>query len=347
MKQAGISVLVVQVALALCGCSHHSALDAVNKAYGGLTTSDEQPYFGDEQTFTNLNVAQAEPAYTDPVLAQPAYSQAEAAVDSLHYLFVAWGNLKLAGLAGTGDTGVPQDWSGSISLDAGALGVLRTVKMESHQSDGILPRTDALSVDWKSTIYGGVDGLLLKIAAPDTATVTVDFANGQTLAIPVGENDPITTGVVQMAGTDDGIVWAKVKLTIDPNAGCDHGYMLGRWHPKAAIGGVFHGKWLSAEGDLRGHLRGLYGERKKDGTDVMFGKWIDDTGAFKGLLTGTYGAGTFDGYYVDHSFVVHGRIQGVYFDPGIVAAAKIGYFLGTWQEACAAEPLSTSNVTGP
>ena len=51
--------------------------------------------------------------------------------------------------------------------------VVRKLRMEALQGDGVLPRTDAKLVEWKSTIYDGVDGLLLKLVGDETATVTV------------------------------------------------------------------------------------------------------------------------------------------------------------------------------
>jgi hypothetical protein len=212
--------------------------------------------------------------------------------------------------------------------------------MEAVQGDGVLPRTDPKVVAWKSTIYDGVDGLLLRFAAPETATVTIAFDNGQTITKAVSDLD-LAHGMIALPGSDDGIAWVAAALEKDPTQGCARGLLVGRWHPRKAVGGIFRGKWVSAEGELHGHLRGLYGERR-NGDHVFFGKWIDPEGQFQGLLAGRYGDGELQGHWLDRGLALRGRIAGVYFEPTEISLHKVGFFAGTWHEACAADPLSPS-----
>ncbi|HEY3354481.1 MAG TPA: hypothetical protein VGQ83_14615 [Polyangia bacterium] len=344
MKKLGIAALVARMALMLGGCGHEPPLDpaSVNEVYGGLTTSDEQPMFGEETVYESLGMAAAEPIIADPAMTLAEYQAADQAAPRAHYFFLLWGNLKLAPPEGAADAVAPKDFSGSLTLSAGAVGVLRKVRFDAAQGDGVLPRTDAAVVDWQSTIYDRVDGLLFKIVAPEDATVTVAFAGGLTITKAVSELD-LAHGVVPVPGGDDAIAWAAAALPKDPAAGCAHGYLVGRWHPRAAIGGLFRGKWVSADGQLHGHLRGLYGERR-DGDHVFFGKWIGGGGLFQGLLAGRYADGELTGHWLDQDLALRGRINGLYFEPSEISLRKIGFFVGTWHEACAAEPLAPSET---
>jgi hypothetical protein len=336
MRNLGIVMLV---ALTAVGCRKDEGLDPsdVNEAYGGLTTADEAPLFGEPGVYALLGAAQADFTMTDAVASEPAFQEAAGAAETLHYLFLAWGNLKRDAEDGAGAALTPRDFSGSLALSEGQVVVLRKIRMEVRQEDGVLPRTDPALLEWQSTIYGGVDGLLVKIVAPDAATVTATLA-GQTITKSVADLD-LTKGLIDLPDSDDGIVYAAAAVR---KTGCPHGFMLGRRHQVRAQGGVFRGKWVSADGELRGHLRGIYGQRR-NGEQVFFGKWIAEGGEFQGLLAGRYADGEYQGHYLDRDLALHGRVKGIYFDPP-VEVRRVGFLLGTWHEACEAEPLDPSET---
>jgi hypothetical protein len=341
MKRLTSIGLAVLVAAFIGGCRQQGGIDpdTINEAYGGLTTEDEEPQFGEPAVFGAMGAAAADPVFEDAVAADPTYLTEEQNATTIHYLFLAWGKLKRDSVDGTVDVTAPQDFSGTLSVTEGGMIVVRKLRMENLQGDGVQPRTDPKLIEWKSTIYGGVDGILVKIAAPATATVTLTAA-GQTIAKTVAELD-LTYGIVDVPDTDDALAWAAAK--VEKAGGCQHGYMVGRWNKRIAIGGLFRGRWVTADGELRGHMRGLFGARH-DGDHVFFGKWIGGGGEFHGLLAGRYGEGTLQGHWLDRELQLKGRVKGLFFEPPVLEPRKVGFYLGTWQEACGDEPIDPSET---
>jgi hypothetical protein len=322
------------------GCGGET--EDIEAAYGNLTITDEPPQFGEAPIFGEQSLSEADATVTDPVAGQDGYKQAEAAAPRLRYLLLVWGHLKAAGpLAGVVPPG-GRDFSGSLTLSEGGAVVARRLRFEPLQKEGLLPRTDIKRIEWRSTIYNAVDGLLVKIAAPDAATVTVSVA-GLTMTSTAGELD-LAHGKMEIPGTDAfGLAWAGAAASKD--AGCEHGFLAGRWARTRLAGGVFRGKWISADGALRGHLKGLFGLRK-NGRQVFFGKWIETTGKFRGLLAGNYGENVFRGFYLDRDFTLRGRLHGRYFDPTPLSH-DVGVMLGTWHQACATEPIPAGETPEP
>jgi len=109
---------------------------------------------------------------------------------------------------------------------------------------------------------------------------------------------------------------------------CPHGYLKGVWKPiaKGKPLGVFKGKWVTANGKVHGHLKGIYGKNKL-GHGIFFGKYIDKTGKFKGLLKGHYGNGFFKGRW-------HGVKGGL---GGMHGVYGKNVFKGKWTAFCNAK----------
>lgn len=341
MKRLTSLGLAVLVAAFFGGCGNQGGIDpsTINEAYGGLTTEDEAPEFGEPAVFGSLGASAADLVVDDPVVNDPTFVTEEQNAPRIHYLVLAWGKLKRDGLD-LSDIRDPQDFSGTLSITDGALAVARKVRMETVQGDGVLPRTDPKLVEWRSTVYGGVDGLLVKIVSSAAdATVTLTAA-GQTVARTVSELD-LTYGIIDVPDTDDALAWAAAA--VDKSGGCPHGYMVGRWNKKIAIGGIFRGRWITADGELRGHMRGLFGQRR-DGDHVFFGKWIGGGGEFHGLVAGRYDAGKLQGHWLDAELRLAGRVKGLYFEPPALEPGSLGFYLGTWQEACPADPIEPSET---
>jgi hypothetical protein len=322
-------------ALLLGACGHKDSLDPsdVSVAYGGLTTGSEEPMFGEPGTFSAAGAAEADPTIADPMVNDPATIAEQAAATRTHYLAIVWGNLQRASAAGILDLGRPKDFSGSLDVSAGAVVVVRKIVMEAGQGAGILPRSDPKVVDWQSTIYNGVDGLLLKIVGPEDATVTLTVGDA-TFTKQLADLD-LVHGSALMPDEDYGVVWVAVA---ESASACAHGYLAGIRHRVKEIGGVFRGRWVSASGELRGHLRGIYGTRP-DGDQVLFGKWISADGEFRGLLAGRYDEGQFHGHYLDSALALKGRVNGLYFEREVGNLGRVGFFVGTWSEACELDPI--------
>jgi hypothetical protein len=82
-----------------------------------------------------------------------------------------WGNLPAVASqqAGTPPDAKPVSWTGKISLDQGAIRMHRTLKFDAN--DGGAKREMPNEVSFKSTTLPHVDGLLIEVLAPLTASV--------------------------------------------------------------------------------------------------------------------------------------------------------------------------------
>ena len=149
MKHLTSLALTLLVAAVFVGCGHDGGIDpaTVNEAYGGLTTEDEAPVFGEPTVFNSMAAAEADPVFDDTIAVDPAFITEEQNAPRLHYLLLAWGKLKRDSIDGTLDVANPQDFSGTLSVTEGGIVVVRKVRMEAVQGDGVLPRTDRKLVE--------------------------------------------------------------------------------------------------------------------------------------------------------------------------------------------------------
>jgi hypothetical protein len=111
--------------------------------------------------------------------------------------------------------------------------------------------------------------------------------------------------------------------------------MRGRWHQLRPHLGVYVGGVANADGDLIGHVRGIYGERR-NGEQVFFGKFINRDGAFTGIMAGHYRDGEFAGRWITRAGDA-GRVHGMYRD-----GSRDGVLGGGWvaryaETRCAAD----------
>ncbi len=343
------------VAVAALGCSADmqpsddpsSADQSLSASFGGLTATSEAPSFADP-AFAEGDLALADPPANDPTTPDPSLANAAAV-----RLFVAWGYLRPHPNA----TEVV-DWSGSISVDNGAIVVAREVHFETHDMV-IRPRTDPKVVDFDSHTRPAMDGLVLEILFPQTGTTTVTFASA-----PITNSITLTPGerLSQIVPVDDaGHVLAYHIIHRDHDA-CHEGFVRGHWTvisaatnapapstAAAAVGGreigIFHGRFMDGKGELEGTMRGVFGARK-DGKNLFFGKVIDLDGNFKALIAGTYGNGEFHGrLLLSDGHVVDGVVHGRYRDDGDGDTTPDGGFLGRWSEKCAEDPMEGQPMT--
>ncbi|RME01690.1 MAG: hypothetical protein D6814_00995, partial [Calditrichaeota bacterium] len=123
---------------------------SLDKEYGGFTTSDELPGFGDTNILTDFS--------EDEPVTDQAVSDAEAILTSdqvpAYFVRITWGHLEFDSTA----TEVV-DWSGFAEVNKGTLGVLKLIRFE-HATDHLnLPRESRTRVDFTSQTTVHYDGL--------------------------------------------------------------------------------------------------------------------------------------------------------------------------------------------
>jgi hypothetical protein len=304
--------------------------------FGGYTTADESPAFGDQEL---LSAYQDEEPYDDEMNYHPDVQDADNRNGAKHYaLRVIWGNLDHPDT--TIDPGVDcpiTDWSGSAEVEGGVLIVTRLIRFD--RGDYIVrPRRGPRKVEWISHTLNHVDGILLKIIdTPDprpdsvsnTITISTPFYTGE---IPLDDLQDYRDLIV----VDECNKISIVATEIDPHA-CPRGFLEGAWTAETDTSGDFRGIWVGGAGEIAGYLRGRYGIR--DGRRVIFGKWITRSGDFGGLLRGTWMPlhladgpdGYFEGRWVDDTFTVRGYFRGHYC---IRQDTETGFFHGRWLSLC-------------
>lgn len=365
----------------LAGATALAALAGCNS----LSNDDNAPATSPDAWVQQDNFADANGGYTfqdeptafgDPALMQMEIAEGSdlAAPDSIpndttgaaFLVRISWGQLRRNPSA-TGMT----DWSGSIHVDQGGFGVLRTIAFERLQGDHlVLPRTGRQALEFVSHTSTHFDGLLLIVrpnvpvsgsalaaagnlsfaSAPFTQSWTFDELRTAHLVIPVGD-----------AGNAISVV--GMPLRPRPAVGCGQGFVRGAWaHRETAAGtparGFFRGVWVLDDGRPVGHIRGHFGTNDA-GDNVWFGKIIARDGRVLGLARGTYepnsdpavAGGSFAGHIVSSAGgPVTGHTEGRYLpgrphqnpdrpDPrggdsrwGPPGAA--GFLEGTWQIQC-------------
>jgi hypothetical protein len=287
---------------------------ALEQEMGGLTEADEAPAFGEAETFAELSNVVPDAEFADPV--PDTDIQAAERLPGARSIVVTlvWGRA------------IPRPapvlpWGGTLTIDRGALRVLRTIRFD--RGDFIVPRTDPRAVAWRSRTAGHLDGIQVRVVGPPDATLR--FATEPTnqewrLSELAGLHRIYPAG-------DEHLAVLSLPVSID---GCPQGLLAGRWRlARPALGlGIFHGRWVNALGEQRGHVRGFYG-RNRAGAHLLFGKVIDADGRFIGLLAGTYGEGRFEGRWIVRR-ADRGTLGGIY----VEAPGPGGFFAGRWAETC-------------
>ncbi len=335
----------------LTGCLDTSGLedadaiaDAIELENGGLEMTDEAPAFGDAAAFEDVSE-------TDAV----EYEEVDDAIDrdadvvdmrdrpdaAQVNLFVLWGQIP-----GNPENERPKNWSGSFSVNRGAMVVRRLVRFEDR-TDHLLPRDDRKVVPFTSVTLPHNDGMVLTIIDPtpevdqpltftytsnperDVTDARNEFdvrpAIQETVTVEV---EDLLNGRVELLSDDAGnrMLAAAIARPIDV---CDRGFLAGRWHKVRDGRGRLLGKVTDDEGRPIGHIRGIFGVRR-NGEHVFFGKYINLEGEFKGIFKGEYGDGSFKGRWL-HRSGDHGVLGGHYREslPGPEVG---GHFAGRWAE---------------
>ncbi len=311
--------------------------EALELENGGLDLEDEAPLFGDVR-FDEYSLADVTPELVDPMDTATEVALMRERPDAVVvHAQIHWGQLRFAP-----ENETPRNWTGAFVVNRGAILARRTVLFEDA-TDRLLPRRDPRVLPFTSVTQPHHDGVVVTILDPDPGApepLTLLYVNdlpgeagpeGGHLAVPVAA---LLGGPRELVADEAGnrMVAAATAAPVDL---CERGFLAGRWHRVEEGRGVFLGQVRSHAGELRGHVRGIYGVRAS-GERVFFGKYIGADGGFRGILRGTYGEGHFEGRWLDRSGE-RGALGGEYREdaPGPEVG---GHFLGAWRELSCDRP---------
>lgn len=309
----------------------------LNDAFGGFNMRDEAVAFADAELLAESG---EEVDYDDPFSTATDVRRLEAADRAQLFLLITWGNLHR-------DTTIPDptDWRGALRVDNGIVLLKRTVSFDP--GDHILPRTQRDLLEWESMTHRGRDGILVKIhprpalATNDVAVAdTVDSASVvihfRTAPLSVEFTLAQLPGLNRIVTLPDGnaVSFTAVRHVSDQ---CPHGLMHGEWrNDPERQGGVFRGRWATADGKVRGYMRGIYGTNDA-GDKVFFGKMIDEHGRFEGIMRGEWDShagmngGWFAGRWVDRNLQIRGALKGEWRRSD---RCHGGFYRGRWAMDC-------------
>lgn len=303
---------------------------------GGFSLADEAPAFGDASMLDEFG---EDAPFDDPFASDGDVTIIDQSDRDRLFLMVTWGNLHRDSTIAYGT-----NWSGSLSIDPGILLLKRTIRFEDN--DVIAPRTSRDLIEWRSTTYRGVDGVLVQILPNIEPAISVaDTMIDSSQIVVTFDTAPLKVELTlrelvnmrQVFPLDDGNAVAFTTMRVEPNA-CPHGFLRGVWrnHPERP-GGVFFGKWEADDGAIRGFLRGHYGVSSQ-GEKVLFGKMITPNGRFEGIMRGHWdrypdqeSAGWFRGHWVDRHLDIKGGLKGEWRRSD---RCDGGFFRGAWAMNC-------------
>ena len=301
--------------------STESALDQSN---GGLTIDNTTPAFGDAKVealpdFTTAQADAQDP--TGPTAAAPGARS--------YHVALLWGHLPAPHDQDDTDSD-PQvmTWTGSVSLDKGAIGVKKTLAFDAK--DKVDPRTAANVVSFDSHTLPFVDGLFLRVVVPAGASPMLHFkTQSLTTDIDVSQLEAKAGGVERLADGRNGLAY----IGYGDVAGCARGLAFGRWVKLRARLGGMRGRVIDGDGETIGHVRGIWGHAVRADKNVFFGKYIGIDGAHRGLFAGTYGGGEAVGIWGTRDPKDAGALQ-LFYSDGYDKDDGRGVWLGRWSEKC-------------
>jgi hypothetical protein len=287
-----------------------------------MTRAAEAPGFADEEVLAvsdlSLNLA-------DKLdLVSPVMGQAGA---TSYHVLLLWGHLPKAHDQEDADVQPsPIEWSGSVSVDQGAIGLKRTLAFDEH--DSMAPRDAPNSLSFISHTLPAVDGVLLHVAIPSGGAKLLHFGTAA-LTTDIDLSD-LHGGAVPLGDGRNGLAF----IGYEDSPGVARGFVLGRWVKLQASLCKLRGRVVSGDGDVLGHMKGIWGHAPRRNADVFFGKYINTDGEFHGLFGGKYGDGSFQGIWGTADPQNAGVLEGRYVD-GFDEADGRGAFLGRWSETIA------------
>ena len=307
-------ILSLSTMLFLGGCSKNSPtepdnteINELDKAYGGYSTSDELPAFGDVTLSTEFA---DDNTVSDPIAVDPSFISAldSNKVDA-YFIRIVWGLLEYDS---TSTEAI--DWSGTATVNKGVLGIMKAIRFEG--SDRImLPRPDPKVVQWTSYTMGHLDGISMVILDRDSTDSEGLFTIATGLYERTFSYDELDSLELVETVTESGqqISIMAYKKQVIPFGG---GFFDGRWIKTRKNGGKFLGRWINRLGTSAGHLKGIWGVNSHD-IKVFHGKYITLNGNFGGLLSGLWGyvendttKGWLNGRWVNRNLTTIGKVKG-------------------------------------
>ena len=335
---------------------------------GGFTETDEEPLFGEPQSFTTVDEGEQEcDGYEDPLRNEEHVREMERRHGvKIYRLRALWGRMITAAADTVVDDCCQVDWSGGMKLEGGVIVIERVLKFDANDE---LVRTGPNTIRWKSMTCPHVDGVQVRLIVPPPPTpdsTCVDTCSA-------GEERPeptltIVAGPFERTFTLEELEALKLMEPVDRCnnymtvtshrilPGCPSGHMMGEWNRHAEpdtlyndetgemrgiVYGHFKGVWISERGWAVGHLRGIYGVNS-EGEQKFFGKYINPKGEFMGILTGNWDVyptfaydpvnqiGSFEGIWYGRNHGIKGRLKGEW----VTGAEGLGYFKGIWGMLC-------------
>ncbi len=336
MKNYAILSLLIFALLAMLivgGCSKETPTDPGNEGevteldqpYGGFSTSDELPAFGDPVMTAEF---EDDEAVTDPITLDPSFANAiDSTTVNAYFIRIAWGLLDFDSTATTSI-----NWDGSATITRGTLGIVKRILFEPNDKI-ILPRPDRKTVEWASETSTHFDGIALVIIDRDTSnvegllTISTPLYSRTFSYSELDSMDIIET--VTAEGHQVSIQAFNKKVV--PFGG---GFLEGRWVKTRKHGGIFQGRWINRTGTRAGHLKGIWGI-DRTGKKVFFGKYITLNGQFGGLLSGNWGYvdnnetnGWFSGRWANRELTTIGVLKGHWKTKE--GSFRNGFFHGKW-----------------
>jgi hypothetical protein len=316
----------------ISGTDSQVTVPDLEEEFGGYTSTDEAPGFGDPEILNDFEEDQdvVDLLSTDPKIAE----YMEDSLVEVYFLRITWGRLDL-------DTTVTTvtDWSGLAQIDKGILVLLKTLCFD--EGDYIhYPRPDSQTLEWTSYTGPHFDGIYVAIVVPpDDSSGVAGAFNFSTapFSITLNYSELDSIDVVYPVGQDgDEICFVGYKKQLAP---CGNGFMEGRWIRTRRHQGEARGKWISRDGSLSGHFEGTWG-RKNNGEQMFFGKCIGPTGDFKWLIRAKWeyshyfgeDGGRFIGEWYDQNGEAQGTLGGHFRVGG--QQGKKGSMQGQWKSLC-------------
>ena len=331
-----VLVLIALTALTfwVAGCAKNPTgaakpTTAPSQDFGGYTTSNEAPAFGDQDLLTAEGTEQE---VTDPILSTPGTRELVNSADAgIFQLRAVWGTIPNDSTVTT-----TTDWSGSLTLTRGAIVLRRLIQFESGQ-DSILLRTSPTLLEWVSFTKTSHDGIAVNLFVPpgvptiDSAWVRHDTDSTLTIDSSWVHNDGDSTLVIDSSWVITGFDSTLVVDTIPPEPAtvtfATDPYSRTFTLPElAALDTVitltdgnkvaFQAMQLFRETCPRGILAGMWG-LDSTGAGVFKGFWMTGEGHLTGFVDGTFGkdslgANVFFGKWIDMSGQFQGLLRGTW-----------------------------------
>lgn len=303
--------------------------------YGGYSYTDETEAFGDPDLM-KMEMEESPVPVADPDTIPS---------DSSFVVRILWGQLR-----GNRDATTPIDWSGSVQVSEGALGVLRTIAFE-RPGDHLLPRENRQTVGFVSRTLPSFDGLLLVVRAapPDSGApsvsgdatlrfATTPFTGEWSLSELRGANLVIPVD-------DLGNAVSITAMPVRRDHPCPNGFVRGHWMVREGERGLLQGLWMGPDARPMGHLRGHFGVNEA-GERVWFAKILGRGGRLIGLARGGWApsedpaqpGGTFAGHFSAREGEVTGNVGGHYLPARRGERGGAGFFEGRWGANCDGGP---------